>query len=144
MDPLTVLRQYVMDGQLGNVVTAGDRINFGDKYSFPRNSYTAFRQAGGDFYQLEALLLFAEVILRDKGNMGEYVQRARAGDNKIQVVNVVDRQVSCRTCMSSQVLVGCMCPSIGCNGEMGLEGLISSWNHASFGYLVAFRLVCVP
>jgi hypothetical protein len=109
MDPLTVLRQYVMDGQLGKVETAGDRINFGDKYSFPRNSYTNFRQFGGGFYQLEALLLFAEVILRDQGKMGEYVQRATAGDKKIQVVAVVDRQVSWYCCIVHHVF--------------GLEGL---------------------
>ena len=41
MDPLTVLREFVIANDLESVVEVGDRFQFGDRYSFPkvRSSY---------------------------------------------------------------------------------------------------------
>ena len=36
MDPLTVLREFVLGNDLGSVAEVGDRFNFGDRYSFPK------------------------------------------------------------------------------------------------------------
>lgn len=43
MDPLTVLREFVIANDLESVVEVGDRFQFGDRYSFPkvRSSYVS-------------------------------------------------------------------------------------------------------
>lgn len=43
MDPLAILKEFCVGGQLDQVVIEEDRIKFGDKYSFPKQSPTAFR-----------------------------------------------------------------------------------------------------
>jgi hypothetical protein len=43
MDPLAILKEFCVGGQLDQVEIEEDRIKFGDKYSFPKQSPTAFR-----------------------------------------------------------------------------------------------------
>jgi hypothetical protein len=43
MDPLAILKEFCVNGQLDQVVIEEDRIKFGDKYSFPKQSPTAFK-----------------------------------------------------------------------------------------------------
>lgn len=36
MDPLSVLREFVSSNDLASVMEAGERFQFGDRYSFPK------------------------------------------------------------------------------------------------------------
>ena len=92
MDPLSVLRQFVTEAKLQQVVTDGDRINFGEAYSFPKHVYTAFRanRGTGDHCALEQLLVFIQHI---GAGPGEYIKRCQ--QLGLQPVLVIDRKVCC-------------------------------------------------
>jgi Paf1 complex subunit CDC73 N-terminal len=90
MDPLTLLRDYNIKGQLESVVTRGDRIEFGDSFSFPKSFHTAYKSRKGDFYDLETVLFFLQ-SLKQGQKLGAYIKAAQA--QKIKPVAFVDRQV---------------------------------------------------
>ena len=48
MDPLTVLREFIIDKKLDDVTESedGKRINFGDRYSFPKVSVVVITVVG--------------------------------------------------------------------------------------------------
>lgn len=62
MDPLSVLRSFVMKNQLDQVVESesGSTIDFGGLHSFDKKALTAYKseQGKGDFYDLQSLLFF--------------------------------------------------------------------------------------
>jgi hypothetical protein len=43
MDPLTLFKQYNLNGQLDKIRVDGDRVLFGNEYVFPIKGFTAFR-----------------------------------------------------------------------------------------------------
>ena len=42
-DPLSLLREFVSSGRIGEVALAGDRVDFGGKFSFPKNAATGYK-----------------------------------------------------------------------------------------------------
>lgn len=78
MDPLAILKEFCVGGQLDQVVIEEDRIKFGDKYSFPKQSPTAFRakDGSGEPYSLESVTFFIKSITAGGANMGAYVAAA--------------------------------------------------------------------
>eukprot|EP00775_Hariotina_reticulata_P004479 gene4479-4733_t len=91
MDPLAILKDFCLTGQLEYVIIDGERVKFADKYSFPKQTPTAFRakDGTGDFYSLEAVSFFIKTISAD-ANMGPYVQKAVS--TKTEQIEVKDRQ----------------------------------------------------
>lgn len=92
MDPLAILKDFCKSGQLDHVILDGERVKFADKYSFPKQTPTAFRakDGTGDFYSLEAVSFFIKTIIAD-ANMGNYVLKAVS--TKAEQIEVRDRQV---------------------------------------------------
>ncbi len=99
MDPLSVLRDFIVSKQLDKVVVEGDRVHFGDQYSFSKTAFTTFKsnRGTGDFYQLEVVLFFYQY---GGANAAEYVRRCT--QQGVALVAVPDRKVrqqhSMRTC----------------------------------------------
>eukprot|EP00882_Tetradesmus_deserticola_P026515 GHRQ01029263.1.p3 GENE.GHRQ01029263.1~~GHRQ01029263.1.p3 ORF type:complete len:107 (+),score=48.10 GHRQ01029263.1:437-757(+) len=97
MDPLAILKEFCVNGQLDQVEIQEDRIKFGDKYSFPKQSPTAFKakDGTGDFYSLESVTFFIKNITAGGAatgqNMGAYV--AAAVRSRAQQIILQDRQV---------------------------------------------------
>ncbi|EFN59429.1 hypothetical protein CHLNCDRAFT_56751 [Chlorella variabilis] len=63
-DPLSLLREFVSTGKVHEVVLAGDRVDFGGKFSFSKNVATGYKsqQGKGKLYDLETLLFFSKHI----------------------------------------------------------------------------------
>eukprot|EP01025_Chloroclados_australasicus_P031616 TRINITY_DN31968_c0_g3_i1.p1 TRINITY_DN31968_c0_g3~~TRINITY_DN31968_c0_g3_i1.p1 ORF type:complete len:412 (-),score=38.74 TRINITY_DN31968_c0_g3_i1:98-1333(-) len=89
MDPLSLLREYQLKKQLDKVVVRGDRIEFGDSYSFLKTHLTAFKsqRGGSDFYTLECVWFFLKKI--DLKHT-EYIVSAK--QNGVPPVTFLDRQ----------------------------------------------------
>lgn len=90
MDPLSVLRDFTVKRQLDQVRYDSDRVKFGDVYSFPKASYTAFKsKSRGDFYTLDEVLFFIQNF--PTAGAGEYVRRCQT--QGIAAVRLEDRKV---------------------------------------------------
>ncbi|KAK9823446.1 hypothetical protein WJX72_002818 [[Myrmecia] bisecta] len=89
MDPLTVLRDFTIRGQLDDVVVRGDRMEFGNSYNFPKAAPTPFKsmQGKGEFYPLDALLLFLQ---NRHLRTGDYMKAAK--DAGLSHVHFTDRR----------------------------------------------------
>lgn len=88
MDPLRLLRDYNSTKQLDKVAVVGDRVVFGDNYSFSYTSFTAFKKSGGDYYTLDALLC----LLHNRTlTHAEYLNATSKA--KVNPVSMVDRKV---------------------------------------------------
>ncbi|KAL2652820.1 hypothetical protein R1flu_020948 [Riccia fluitans] len=87
MDPLTILREYTVRGELNLVRLVGDEYHFGDDYRFPRNVETAYRSKNGSLYTLESLVFF---VKNTHMKHTEYMQQAR--QLKLQFVIFTDRK----------------------------------------------------
>lgn len=92
MDPLSLLRSYVTDGHADQVVLAGERVDFGGRYSFPRATPTSYKSNQGKegFYDLESLVAFVRHITTGS-KYREYLQTAKSA--KLMAVSVLDRKV---------------------------------------------------
>jgi len=87
MDPLSVLRDYTIRGDLESIKVVGEDFHFGEDYRFPSNIDTAYRSKQGSLYTLECLVFF----LRNAHlKHTEYMQQARL--QKLQTVNFTDRK----------------------------------------------------
>jgi parafibromin len=89
MDPLSILRDYCIRGELDQVKAVGNVIHFGSSYQFPKDTNTAFRvwQSGSDYYKLDAVLFVAQTL---QVKHTEYIKQARAAE--VQNVNLIDRR----------------------------------------------------
>ncbi|KAH8938578.1 hypothetical protein BDL97_16G091600 [Sphagnum fallax] len=87
MDPLSVLRDYTVRGDLENVKLVGDEYHFGDDYRFPRGIETAYRSKQGGFYNLESLVFF---VTNTHLRHTDYMQLVRSA--KLQIVTFTDRK----------------------------------------------------
>ncbi len=90
MDPLQLLREWTMDGKLNIVKLDASRVDFGDRYSFKRDTLTSYKseKAKGPFYALDALLTF----LRQRTTpFPAYVQKAK--EVGVRTVSYLDRKV---------------------------------------------------
>jgi parafibromin len=56
MDPLTLLRDFTMRGELDKIVRLNTDFRFGDEYTFPCSLETAYRSTKGNRYTLETLV----------------------------------------------------------------------------------------
>ncbi|KAK6913956.1 Cell division control protein 73, C-terminal [Dillenia turbinata] len=88
MDPLSVLRDFTVRGDLDKIVrTNTDEFRFGNDYTFPCSSETAYRSKQGNLYTLEALVFF---IKNHQIKHTEYLQNART--HRIPTVTLPDRK----------------------------------------------------
>ncbi|WOL15280.1 hypothetical protein Cni_G24061 [Canna indica] len=87
MDPLSVLREYAIRGELDRVILVGDELRFGSDYSFPSSAVTAYRSKQGGFYTLDALLFFAR---HHHIKHTDYLQSAR--QHRLPTVTLPDRK----------------------------------------------------
>uniref|UniRef100_A0A0D6R9S5 PHP n=1 Tax=Araucaria cunninghamii TaxID=56994 RepID=A0A0D6R9S5_ARACU len=87
MDPLTVLRDFTIRGDLDKITRVADEFRFGDEYRFPCSAETAYRAKQGGLYNLESLFFF---VKNQHLKHSEYFQQARA--LKLQVVTLPDRK----------------------------------------------------
>lgn len=87
MDPLSVLRDFTIRGDLESIRVVGEDFHFGEDYRFPSNIDTAYRSKQGSLYTLECLVFFLKnVHLKHT----EYMQQARL--QKLQTVIFTDRK----------------------------------------------------
>ncbi|XP_042420130.1 protein CDC73 homolog [Zingiber officinale] len=87
MDPLSVLREYAIRGELDRVSRIGDELRFGSEYAFPASAVTAYRSKQGGFYHLDALLFFAR---HHQLKHTDYLQSAR--HHRVTTVTLPDRK----------------------------------------------------
>eukprot|EP01018_Ginkgo_biloba_P020794 Gb_16335 [translate_table: standard] len=87
MDPLSVLRDYTIRGDLDSIRVVGDDFHFGEDYRFPCNIDTAYRSKQGSLYTLESLVFF---VKNAHLKHTEYMQQARI--QKLQNVTYTDRK----------------------------------------------------
>ena len=75
MDPLALLREFMLKQELDSVTKVGDRVVFGDRYSFPASAKVGYKsqQGKGDFYTLDKVFAFATHL---KMPFGEYLRWA--------------------------------------------------------------------
>lgn len=79
-----------MDGKLRHINMNGSRVDFGDQYSFERDTLTTYRseKAKGPFYAVDALLTF----VRERSTpFPEYVRKAK--EVGVRTVSYLDRKV---------------------------------------------------
>ncbi|CAN0887055.1 Protein CDC73 homolog [Linum grandiflorum] len=60
MDPLSVLREYTMRGDLDKIVRVNTEFRFGSDYSFPCSAETAYRSNKGSLFTLETLVYYIQ------------------------------------------------------------------------------------
>ena len=87
MDPLSLLRDYTVRGDLDNVRLVGSEYQFGDDYSVRSNIETAYRSKQGSLYTLESLVFF---VKNTHVRHTDYMQQARSA--KLQIVTFTDRK----------------------------------------------------
>jgi hypothetical protein len=94
MDPLSLLRDFYVRGQIGQVVAREDgKVDFGGRYVFDRHVKTAYASnAGkGEFYDLDSLLYYAR-SLAGGVKFTDYFKRAREQEKK--QVSFIDKKAS--------------------------------------------------
>lgn len=95
MDPLTLLREFVVSGHADQVVLNGDRVDFGGRYSFARSIPTSYKSQQGkeDFYKLESLLYFVKNFLTTAAapKYTDYFKSAK--QLNLEPVSFLDRKV---------------------------------------------------
>lgn len=99
MDPLSLLRQYTRGRHLKHVVKHEDRITFGDQYSYPKNTLTAFKSSRGENYTLETVLHFITIHSGSRASAAEYVQSCTK--HAVPPVVIQDRKVGSSTIQST-------------------------------------------
>eukprot|EP00873_Tetraselmis_striata_P038014 jgi/Tetstr1/458278/TSEL_044764.t1 len=90
MDPLKLLREYTMRGELSQVTQVEDQIDFGDRYTFPASSLTGYKSLKGDgeHYTLQTVLFFLKSP--DKVH-SHYMRMAReAGHEVVSLIDAAD------------------------------------------------------
>uniref|UniRef100_A0A061SGD3 Paf1 complex component isoform 1 n=1 Tax=Tetraselmis sp. GSL018 TaxID=582737 RepID=A0A061SGD3_9CHLO len=89
MDPLQLLRDFTMRGELSSVTLSEKEVDFGDRYSFARSAITGYKsQKGtGQNYTLETVLFF----LKNK-NMQHTAYMKKARESKVSAVSFIDSQ----------------------------------------------------
>ncbi len=90
MDPLSVLREYAMGGKLDQVAITDTDVVFGDAFTFPRGTKTAYKsnKGQGEYYQLETLVFYMQNVNVPVVN---YITNARSSGMKN--VQFLDRKV---------------------------------------------------
>ncbi|KAM7259499.1 hypothetical protein ACFE04_015240 [Oxalis oulophora] len=89
MDPLTVLREYTMRGELDKIVTVHNEFRFGNDYIFPCSIQTSFlrNKEKGKYYSLESLIFLLKNL-----NIPHNLYVQIANEKRIQVVTLPDRK----------------------------------------------------
>lgn len=87
MDPLSVLRDYTIRGDMDKVKLVGDVYHFDDDYKFPKSVETAYRSKQGGFYTLDALVFFVQ---NTHIKHTDYMNAAR--NAKLQFATFTDRK----------------------------------------------------
>ncbi|KAK0608934.1 hypothetical protein LWI29_038321 [Acer saccharum] len=87
MDPLSVLRDFTIRGELDKVAQVGNEVRFGSDYAFPCSIETAYRSKQGNLYTLQTLVFF---IKNYSLKHAEYIQSARG--NRLPAVTLPDRK----------------------------------------------------
>ncbi|KAF3325183.1 parafibromin [Carex littledalei] len=87
MDPLTVLREFAIHGELDRITQSGAEFHFGSDYSFPSGATTAFRSKNGGYYALDTLLFF---LRHHQLKHTDYLQSAR--QHQVPTITLPDRK----------------------------------------------------
>ncbi|KAK3244792.1 hypothetical protein CYMTET_45612 [Cymbomonas tetramitiformis] len=90
MDPLRLLRDFITTKRIDQITTEGGMFNFGDQYSFPMDTETAYKSQKGrsSFYKLDALIYFYKGGQNLK--TGQYLEETKK--LKIKSVSYIDRK----------------------------------------------------
>lgn len=88
MDPLSVLRDFTVRGELDKIVRVNDEFRFGSDYTFPCTIETAYRSKQDHLYTLETLVHY---IRNHHIKHSEYIQNART--QRIPAVTLPDRKI---------------------------------------------------
>jgi hypothetical protein len=88
MDPLSLLKDFMLSRRLSKIAREGDRINFGNTYVFPHSASTGFKNAQKQDYTLEVIL---NLVQNRNLTHPEYLKNAM--DKKIGAVSLTDRKV---------------------------------------------------
>jgi len=75
MDPLSALRDFTIRGDLDKIIRINDEFRFGNEYTFPCSTKTAYRSKQGNLYTLETLVY---CIQNTKIKFTNYLQDALA------------------------------------------------------------------
>ncbi|GAX79100.1 hypothetical protein CEUSTIGMA_g6540.t1 [Chlamydomonas eustigma] len=87
MDPLSLLKDFMLSGRLSKIAREGDRINFGGTYVFPQTASTGIKGAQKQDYTLEVIL---NLVQNRNLPHSEYLKNAM--DKKISAVALTDRR----------------------------------------------------
>lgn len=87
MDPLTVLRDFTIRGELDKIIRVNEEFHFGTDYSFPCSTETGYRSKQGFLYTLETLVYFVQ---NHHVKHSEYIQNAKR--LRIPAVTLPDRK----------------------------------------------------
>lgn len=110
MDPLTVFKDFVQNGQLDQVHVDEGKVRFADKYSFPASAATAFRREGltSAHYPLAVVVNF----FKWHASGTNLVQYIRQYPNKNDQVALPDRAVSSGVVLLEGRLCGMVCGEV--------------------------------
>ncbi|XP_021897127.1 protein CDC73 homolog [Carica papaya] len=87
MDPLSVLRDFTIRGELDKIVRVNDEYRFGSEYVFPCSAETAYRSKQGNLYTLEALVHYVQNQHLKHGEYMHYTVK-----NSVPAVTLPDRK----------------------------------------------------
>jgi len=87
MDPLSVLKEFTIRGDIDKIERVGANYRFGSEYSFPCATETAYRSKSGSLYTLEALVHY---VKNQQLKHGEYMQSTVK--NSVPAVTLPDRK----------------------------------------------------
>jgi len=93
MDPIYVIRDFVVNGRLEEIAESGSEIDFGGSYSYRGTAPTAYKsqQGKGDFYDVQSVLFFAR-SLGPEFKFMDYFKAAK--ERGLMQVKMIDNKVS--------------------------------------------------
>ena len=102
MDPLSVLRTFVMNNQLDQIVESDSAIDFGGLHTFNKNSLTGYKSdtGKGDFYDLDGVLFY---VRNWDLSLPDYMKAAKT--QEVTQVKFIDQKVRGRLCITYEGLL---------------------------------------
>lgn len=94
MDPLSILRTFVVSKELDRVVERDSEIDFGGRFCFAKSTPTAYKseEGKGPFYDLQSVLFFARTFEKPDVSFQGYFKEAK--ERGLMSVRALDRKVN--------------------------------------------------
>jgi hypothetical protein len=94
MDPLSILRTFVVKKELDRVLEQESEIDFGGRFRFAKSTPTAYKseEGKGPFYDLQSVLFFARTFEKPDVSFQGYFKEAK--ERGLMSVRALDRKVS--------------------------------------------------